>query len=451
MQPFHLNAMSPLLVRQTEMAEFKSDLELARVAGIRAITVDVWWCLVKKDGPESYDWTYYDTLFDAIISAGLRLVPIMSFHEFGLDEINEEDAPQGLIPDWVWNRYDGYAFKGLYLNPDDLKYKSETGNTSNEAIALWADMLFMPEYVAFMKAFEKQYARYSRHIDELNISCGPTGELRYPSYNYHDRWRYPHRGYLQCYSRLAIVDFRDAMVQKYGSVAEVGKAWDIYLANSHSINLPESIDDFIWNMAYRIRYGKDVFEWYNQALIQHGRRMIKAGIHGFSRQFKSIPLGIKIPGVHWNIAHPQVPRISEILAGVINTHIDEATMAAGHGYAPIMQILSDVADERQVILHFTCLEQDNRDYDRGLHAYSRAKSLVTWLAEEAAQQKVVIKGENAMALTGDEVKEWSRIESALFNPDAPYHGFTLLRVGQLRYSSYSLRRVSELAKRLPTR
>jgi beta-amylase len=443
---FPVNVMAPLYVRDSELSQFKADLELARASGVKAVTVDVWWCLVKAAGPESHDWSYYDRIFELILKARLRIVPIIAFHEFGVDELNEDDVPVGLIPDWAWDLYDGRPYMGLYLTKEDLRYKSELGNTSTEAISLWVDRLFLGEYVSFMKAFEKQYAHLSSQIDEINISCGPTGELRYPSYNYHDRWRYPHRGHLQCYSRPAIIDFRENMIRKYGSVSNVGLAWDLYLAGEHSINLPESIDDFLWYSAYRTRYGMDVFEWYNLALIHHGRRMIRAGIQGFSRQFKQIPLGIKIPGIHWNIAHPHIPRISEILAGVINTHIDEGSMAAGHGYAPIMKIVSEVAAEREVILHFTCLEQDNRDLDQGLYAYSRAKSLVSWVAEEAHRQGVTIKGENAMGLTADEVREWDRIASALSDPLAPYHGFTLLRIQQLRHSPYSLRRISEIAR-----
>jgi hypothetical protein len=444
---FHANVMAPLYLRTSEHNQFKADLELARASGVKAVSVDVWWCLVKAAGPESYDWSYYDQIFDLIVKSRLRIVPIIAFHEFGIDELNEDDVLVGLIPEWAWNMFDGRPYMGLYLTKEDLRYKSELGNTSTEAISLWLDRLFLGEYVAFMRSFEKHYAHLASQLDEINISCGPTGELRYPSYNYHDHWRYPHRGYLQCYSRPAIIDFREHMIRKYGCVSDVSQAWDLYLAGDYSINLPESIDDFLWHSAYRTQYGMDVFEWYNLSLINHGRRMIRAGIQGFSRHFKQIPLGIKIPGVHWNIAHPHIPRISEILAGVINTHIDEGTMAAGHGYAPIMQIVSEVASEREVILHFTCLEQDNRDLDQGLFAYSRAKSLVLWVAEEAHHQGVIIKGENAMNLTLDEADEWDRIVSALTNSTAPYHGFTLLRIQQLRHSSYSLRRISELASR----
>jgi len=450
MASFPVNVMAPLYVQRPELEQFKADLELARASGVKAVSVDVWWCLVKAAGPESYDWSYYDEIFDLIVKAQLRIVPIIAFHEFGIDELNEDDVPVGLIPEWVWTMFEGRPYMGLYLTKDDLRYKSELGNTSTEAISLWVDRLYLGEYVAFMKAFEKKYAHLALHLDEINISCGPTGELRYPSYNYHDRWRYPHRGYLQCYSRPAIIDFRETMIRKYGSVSNVGIAWDLYLAGEHSINLPESIDDFLWYSAYRTQYGMDVFEWYNLALINHGRRMIRAGIQGFSRNFKQIPLGIKIPGIHWNIAHPHIPRISEILAGVINTHIDEGSMAAGHGYAPIMKIVSEVASEREVILHFTCLEQDNRDLDQGLFAYSRAKSLVSWVAEEAISQGVTIKGENAMGLTSDEANEWDRIVSALKNSEAPYKGFTLLRIQQLRHSPYSLRRISQLARNSET-
>ncbi len=447
---FPVNVMAPLYVRDSELGQFKSDLELARASGVKAVSVDVWWCLVMASGPENYNWSYYDEIFDLIVKAKLRIVPIIAFHEFGIDEINEDDVPVGLIPEWVWNMFDGRPYMGLYLTKDDVRYKSELGNTSTEAISLWVDRLYLGEYVKFMKAFERQYVHLASYLDEINISCGPTGELRYPSYNYHDRWRYPHRGFLQCYSRPAVIDFRETMIRKYGSVNNVGIAWDLYLEGEHSINLPESIDDFLWYSAYRTQYGMDVFEWYNLSLINHGRRMIRAGIQGFSRNFKQIPLGIKIPGIHWNIAHPHIPRISEILAGVINTHIDEGTMAAGHGYAPIMKIVSEVETERKVILHFTCLEQDNRDLDQGLYAYSRAKSLVTWVAEEAHRQGVTIKGENAMGLTSDEANEWDHIVSALRYKGAPYQGFTLLRMQQLRHSPYSLRRISELARNSTT-
>ncbi len=446
-QTFHVNAMAPLYIDSEEgEARFRSDLELATAAGLHAVSVDVWWCKVKAGGEDSYDWSYYNHVFRLITEAGLNIVPIMAFHEFGFAELNEEKALQCPIPEWVWHKFDGHGYKGLTLDASDLQYKSETGNVSKEAVALWADELFHDEYVAFMKAFEGQYADYADIIDELNISCGATGELRYPSYNYHDQWEYPHRGFMQCYSRLAQIDFREAMLRKYGSVEKVGRAWDIYLPDDQSIKLPESLDDFIWTSAYRIPYGLDVFEWYNEALIGHGRNMIRAGIEGFSGTFKDIPLGIKIPGVHWNVANPHTPRISEIMAGIINTKIEEGTMAAGHGYAPIMRILSEVADERQVVLHFTCLEQDNRDYDRGKKAFSRARDLVHWVAAEARHQKVTIKGENAMALTSDERNEWSRIWQALHNEEAPYAGFTLLRLDQLRYSEFTRHEMSELSR-----
>lgn len=50
-------------------------------------------------------------------------------------------------------------------------------------------------------------------IAEINVSLGPAGELRYPSYNLHDWGNYPNRGTLQCYSPLAEQDWRRYLVE----------------------------------------------------------------------------------------------------------------------------------------------------------------------------------------------------------------------------------------------
>ena len=76
-----------------------------------------------------------------------------------------------------------------------------------------------------MQAFRDHFAPRAGLIDEINISLGPAGELRYPSYNAHDWGNYPNRGTLQCYSPLAEKDWRRYLKTKYGNIAALNYAF----------------------------------------------------------------------------------------------------------------------------------------------------------------------------------------------------------------------------------
>ena len=80
-QDFSPQIMAPLLVK--DMAAFNADLQKARAIGIKAVSVDVWWGIVEKNGDNQFDWTYYDTLFATIKANDLKIMPIMSFHKCG--------------------------------------------------------------------------------------------------------------------------------------------------------------------------------------------------------------------------------------------------------------------------------------------------------------------------------------------------------------------------------
>jgi hypothetical protein len=68
---------------------------------------------------------------------------------------------------------------------NDLKYESETGRIQDDAIAPWATATtaVLDEYREFMQAFSAHFAPVASSFVEINISLGPTGELRYPAYN----------------------------------------------------------------------------------------------------------------------------------------------------------------------------------------------------------------------------------------------------------------------------
>ncbi len=331
-EPVTFNVMAPLKV--TNWSQFESNLALAKDMGVEAVSVDVWWGDVEKNQDNQFDWTYYDTIFNKIKDANLKIVAIMSFHQCGG---NVGDDYTSVLPTWVWSKYQGDQLEGLTLSVGDLKYKSELGNESPEYLALWTDALVNNEYVDFMNAFESQYGASSQDFMELNISCGPAGELRYPSYNSHDGFNYPDRGRLQSYSKLAIKNFQDDMIAKYGSLSGVNQAWGINLSNVNEIQPPSDGAFFFSDTShYLSNYGKDYINWYNGQLVEHGDRMLTYGEQAFNGQLGDVPIGIKIPGVHWQMTG-DTPRIAEMSAGLINSSFDSDSN--GHGYDPITSMI----------------------------------------------------------------------------------------------------------------
>lgn len=421
---FTANVMAPLHVEDWNWFEY--ELDMAKDMGVDAVSVDVWWGDVEKQGDNQFDWSYYDQIFSKIKNAGLKIVPIMSFHQCGG---NVGDDYTSYLPSWVWGKYYGKTYKEKILDWDDLKYKSELGNTCAEYLSLWIDDLVKNEYIDFMNAFEEQYSEYANDFIEINISCGPAGELRYPSYNAHDAGNeysgFPNKGYLQCYSDLAQDDFRNSMLEKYNNLEGVNAAWGTNLTDISEIRPPMDGANFFYgsDRAYLdSQYGRDFIEWYNRELVEHGRNMITYAIQAFDNQFANIKLGIKIPGVHWQIDNQDYPRTAEICAGVINTDFSEQN---GYGYNPIIQMVKDF--NGRVILHFTCLEMS----DGASHYTSAAKTLVGWVGDAAHNNSVEIKGENALADGNDTQQFWDNINDAINNHY--YNGITILRMNDAVY------------------
>lgn len=429
-----VNVMGPLwLDTQEQWQDFRDDLAVAKKMGIEAVTVDIWWGAVEKDSDQVFDWTYYDAVFSTITSAKLRIIPIMSFHQCGGNVGDSCDVP---IPNWIWHHYkqiesmSNGQTKVVRINPDDLKYKSEQGNYSNEYVSLWADILVIPQYIEFMAAFETHYAHMAANFDELNISMGPAGELRYPSYNGHDtNTGYPTRGAFQSFGLLAISDFQQAILTKYHSLSYINEAWQTSYTALNQIELPENMDEFVRAGEHlNSTYGLDILHWYHQSLIKHGDRLLEAAQRGFSKTFKRIDLGYKVPGIHWLMADTShLKRAAELSAGVISAEFAGNTGSKGHGYRTAIGLAAKHSSaERQVILHFTCLEMSDNPTAT---SFSLAKTLVSWIGDEAKRQGVTVKGENALAAGTSSLTGWHNITDALMNDG--YGGLTILRLSDV--------------------
>lgn len=415
------NVMAPLEV--SNWGQFDQMLTTAKSIGVTGVSVDVWWGKVERAGDQQFDWSYYDNIFGRIEQAGLKAIPIMSFHQCGGNVGDTCDIP---IPSWIWNHYSSAG-----LSPSDLKYKSEYGNESVETVSLWSDSYVLSEYQEFMEAFETHFANKASLFDEINISMGPAGELRYPSYNSHDGnlTGYPTRGGFQSYSDRAVADFQAWALSRYGSVAGVNAAWGHSYSSASQIAPPANAGSFVSNGEHwNTQYGRDFVRWYHDALMAHGYRMMDTALASLDGALANVELGFKIPGIHWKMAtQGNLRRSAEIAAGLIPSDVDVTSASTGHGYADIVGVAAAYNNEpRGVVLHFTALEMNDEPNGSG---ESLAQTLVFWVANEAAAQGVTIKGENALAggVTWD--GGWDNIVNAF--QYASYSGMTVLRINQV--------------------
>ncbi|WP_019615450.1 family 14 glycosylhydrolase [Psychromonas ossibalaenae] len=419
MAPLHLKVASQKqLLEEENWQVFEQELNILREAGVTAVSTDLWWGLIEGRHPGEFDWSYYDRLVEVLDSNNMHWVPILSFHQAGG---NVNDDFNQTIPLWLWGKL-------LEQHRDiesvrDLQYVSETGDASMEYVSLWADPYVLPYYLAFVQAFRDHYRCQAHLIDEINISMGPAGELRYPSYNAHDWGDYPNRGTLQCYSPLAQRDWCIYLRNKFNTIEALNYTFGTQHQSFDEITMP-SADSLFENKKYIYSaWGRELLTWYNAKLVQHGHDVLGGVLKLFTdSDYINVPIGIKIPGIHWEISDPKMPRAAEISAGLIRVHPNLNHKNAGE----YVQLLKGIIPEEylsRVVVHFTCLEMINKDHE----GYSRAEDLVNWMADAANEVGVELMGENALAgeLYGEQ--GWQQMERALTrNPG--YGGITLLRM-----------------------
>ena len=72
-------------------------LDQMRNAGVDGIMIDVWWGFCEKTS-KNYDFSGYKTFFAKIKDRGMKIIPVMSFHQCGG---NVGDTCSILLPDFV--------------------------------------------------------------------------------------------------------------------------------------------------------------------------------------------------------------------------------------------------------------------------------------------------------------------------------------------------------------
>ncbi len=431
-QRFTANVMAPLDMKEDEKQwdDFKRQIRMAKEMGVGAVSVDVWWGL-ERTGDNKFEWAYYDRIFDEIEAADLRIVPIMSFHGCGGYPGGTCNVP---VPEWIWGHFENKGITRL-----DMHYQGENGAQNIEAVSLWQDDYVIPQYIEFMNAFEERYAAKASIMDEINISMGASGELRYPAYTPNDALcDFPTRGCFQAYSPSAMKDFQNYILKKYDSLEKVNAAWGTEHRNISEIIPPNDgtpedgvANDFVQAKEYvETQYGRDFMDWYHESLINHGRRMLDAAIVAFDGAFAEVELGMKIAGIHWQMSpNAPHPRITEMAVGLIPTSSDYTHRISGYGYGKIINLVNEYKGKRKIALHFTNLESDDQEEENGRVIYSQARTLLKYVATAANDVGITIKGENAMAHGIATHHGWDNINQAYTNHSL--NGITILRLNNV--------------------
>jgi beta-amylase len=434
--------------------ELDRQLGEAKKLGVDAVSTDVWWGLIEPKKGE-FNWDYYAKLSEHIKLAGLKWVPILSFHQCGGNVGDDVNVP---LPPWIWADVASRATNG---DVEGVKYKSEQGHTSPEYVSLFADHAVMENYANVMRKFQERFASQAGNIGEINISLGPAGELRYPSYNAHDNnTGYPTRGALQSYSDLAIASFRKYVLDLYGSYEGVGKAWGIENLDESHILPPSDVTAFFGRGDhFNTQYGRDNIDWYNKSLVGHGQDVLSTAVSVFGQRespFYGIDLGAKIPGVAWRVGERQGDnvilgdRLAEVTAGLIRTSRgDWDRDYDGRGYRPLFSMFKSMQPivagiGNRVVPYFTCLEMP--DGDGGPSVKALPHTLATWAGQETERQGLWLKGENALNGNLYNNQSWDLMRGFLTLPNQHgyYHGLTFLRINDIVNNDTARNRISEL-------
>ena len=389
---FKVYVMAPL-EQITDWTAFTNRLVTLKNNGVYGITTDVWWGYVEYSADQTFDWSYYINYANAVRSSGLKWIPIMSTHACGGNVGDNVNIP---IPSWLWNKD----------TAENMKFKDEANNFDIQALSPWYSGL-TTQYDQLYASFASNFSGYTDIITKIYLSGGPSGEVRYPSYNTGHGWSYPGRGYLECFSTAAKTSFRNAMQTKYVTISALNTAWGTNLTSFSQISPPTNGDSFFTTSSVTSNYGKDFLTWYQGCLTASLASIATAAHNRFDSVF-GVTIGAKVSGVHWQYSNPTYPHEAEYCAGYYN-------------YSTLL----DQFKTSNLALTFTCLEMTDSNSNPN---YSMPSTLVNTVAGLANAKEIVINGENALSISNNNqayVNCASKLTSYAFS------GFTLLRLANL--------------------
>ncbi len=451
-----LNVMAPLRVTDANMKDL--DAKLEKLKGVAdGVSFDVWWGDVQKDGEDKFNWSNYDKAFELTKKKGLKVIPILSFHKCGG---NVGDGANTVpLPQWAVDKVEQKDGDVFYQNAHKEKF--------DDYIALWHDDTAIPLYKKFMTEFKNHYEKlgYDKEsMPEVNVSLGPTGELRYPSYGEgkNPQMAYPNPGEGVGLSDTAKSKFRDYLKTEGLTETSWAKAAngnfspptnpETFWMKEHGYNgTAQNHEQF----EKSIDYGPSFMKWYHGALVKHEHDVLETAAKVFSpatepankdHSLGGTDIGMKLTGVHWAKGDDGKSRAAEAAAG-LQLHDDFANEDNTYGYKDIITTAqqaikdgqSDVMPDHRSSLgfHFTCAEKTDLEYEglgaRGnVRVNSKAETLFNKVAEtfkKLAAPGAKFKAENALAGACYDIKQMDKMREKLAKGLAS--GLTVLRLGDL--------------------
>nr|GLL22978.1 beta-amylase-like [Ipomoea trifida] len=346
-------------------------LKELRAAGVDGVMVDVWWGIVEGLGPKNYNWSAYRTLFKLVQKCGLKIQAIMSFHQCGGNIGDSVFIP---LPKWVL---------AVGEKDPDIFYTNRVGNRDKEYLSIGVDNLPLFEgrtavevYSDFMKSFRETMSDFleSGAIIDIEVGLGPAGELRYPSYQENQGWKYPGIGEFQCYDKYLRADFKEAAI-------EAGHPdWDLPDDAGTYNDTPAKTGFFGPNGTYLTEKGKFFLTWYSNKILLHGDQILDEANKAFLGC--RTKLAAKVSGIHW--WYKDATHAAELTAGYYN-------LDGRDGYHPIARMLA----RHYGILNFTCLEMRNDEHPA--NAKSGPQELVQQVLSAGWKECIEVAGENALS------------------------------------------------------
>uniref|UniRef100_A0A7S0N1D2 Beta-amylase n=1 Tax=Pyramimonas obovata TaxID=1411642 RepID=A0A7S0N1D2_9CHLO len=345
----------------------RAALRALKLVGVEGVTANVWWGLVEKEGPQSYDWSAYEHLISMLSEEGLKFQCVFAFHQV-------PDLQGSELPPWVMEVARGNS---------DVLFTDRGGQRSYDCLSFSVDdrELFhgrsaLQMYKDLMISFRNQFAsELGGTIADIVVGMGPNGELRYPSYPEDGRWAFPGIGEFQCYDKYMMEDLAR-------HAESIGKPeWGHggpHDAGSYKQWPHETVFFEQENGGWSQEYGQFFLGWYCGRLVEHGRRVSLASQEVFGMY--PVHLLAKVAGVHWWYLSDS--HAAELTAGYFNTRSND-------GYKDMMQMFKEVGFG--VIL--TCAEM--QDDEQPEAARCSPERLVDQVVTSAIDNGVPIAGENA--------------------------------------------------------
>jgi hypothetical protein len=394
--------------------------------GVTTISSEVWWSVVEKTDNQ-FDWSYYDKLSNVIIKNGLKWRPQISF--YSCQKTISENCDIAL-PHWIWNKYvENKSVEGA----NSLKYLDENGSSSNEVISVWATEYVLSDYKDFLISFEDRFSEISTSIDEIVISLGPDGELRYPSYSTETPST---KGLIQAHSKLAIRSFQNFVKEKYKTIENINSVWSVNLKEINEITPPKDSDLLDESILFST-YSKDFYAWYNKSLLDHAEIILTTSIRIFNSEdskFKNKLLGTKVPNIHWDT---ETNRLAELNSGLIQIDEDFKDENLSLSYQSLLNSLSTakvLTKFDHLFFIYTGLEKSNFENEDKVR--SRAKDLVFQLSELSKNSNIDIKGSNSSSKNLGSNISWDNMWGALQNGN--YSGISINRMDDLAENPLAL-------------